>query len=248
MERVTGDPRWGVYAQSHWDLLEGLCSQIRERGPLGNRDFVGGAPVRSFRGRRDSALGLYALWLLGRLMIHHRRGFDRVYDLAERIAPPALLIPSEQVMAEDFFARKAVALRGFLGATDWARSMSSLTRRRIAQEEAQRWLCLLLERGEIAPVRVEGTRATQYVLRSDLSLLDALEEGAVPQVGGPSLRPAPIIRSRRAASPSPRCASSPTAHPPCAELRAGRAPARSYGRPGLKWSLRGCRTPASAAE
>ena len=30
---------------------------------------------------------MYDMWLCGELMIHHREGFDRVYDFRENIAP-----------------------------------------------------------------------------------------------------------------------------------------------------------------
>ena len=36
---------------------------------------------------RSTALAFYYLWLTGELMIHHRQGFERMYDFRGHIAP-----------------------------------------------------------------------------------------------------------------------------------------------------------------
>ena len=68
-----------------------------QRGTVSNRDFAMATRKRtqSYRGRKDSALALYYLWRSGEVMTHHRENFERVYALAENVAPAQLLIESE---------------------------------------------------------------------------------------------------------------------------------------------------------
>ena len=65
MDRRKTSVRWADFAATHGDLLDAMRATIRERGPLGNRDFAGGERVTSGRGSKDTALALYYLWLTG---------------------------------------------------------------------------------------------------------------------------------------------------------------------------------------
>jgi uncharacterized protein YcaQ len=65
-----------------------VCAQLRLHGPLGNRDFAGQRHIKHCRGSKDTSLALYYLWLTGEQLVHHRQGFERVYDFREHIAPP----------------------------------------------------------------------------------------------------------------------------------------------------------------
>src|SRR5690242_15551485 len=69
--------------------IEEMRAVVREKGTVGNRDFAMHTRKRtnSYRGRKDSAVALYYLWRIGELMTHHRERFERVYALADRIAP-----------------------------------------------------------------------------------------------------------------------------------------------------------------
>lgn len=90
MQRREKEKRWAEFAATHQSLLDDVRLQLRVRGPLGNRDFEGQERIAHYRGSKESALALYYLWLTGELLIHHRQGFERVYDFREHIAPPAL--------------------------------------------------------------------------------------------------------------------------------------------------------------
>ena len=76
MRRKAQETRWADYAHQHGELLTELTAELRARGPLGNRDFTGRRRIVSYRGGKDSAVGLYYLWLVGEVMVHHRVGFS----------------------------------------------------------------------------------------------------------------------------------------------------------------------------
>jgi uncharacterized protein YcaQ len=113
MRRKGKEARWTQFAEQNHALLQEVRAEVRARGPLGNSDFTGRSRVSSYRGRKDSALALYYLWLTGKVMIHHRADFERVYDLRERVAPASLNYSAPAKEAEAYFAQKTLAFRGW---------------------------------------------------------------------------------------------------------------------------------------
>ena len=63
-------------------------AEIRERGPLRSRHFEGAAGGGMWNWKPAKAM-LERLWNHGELVIAGRQGFQRVYDLAERVIPRA---------------------------------------------------------------------------------------------------------------------------------------------------------------
>jgi hypothetical protein len=185
MRRREREPRWADFAAAHPVLLDEMRAELRARGPLGNRDFTGRERVKSYRGGKDSALALYYLWLTGEVMIHHRQGFERIYDLRERVAPPQFDTVAPEDEAEAFFARKTLAFRGLLEERSLGGWLLSFAGRRVDRAEARRWLDALMEQQVVAPLRIESSRDRWYALADDLPLLDTLEAGGVPEAWRP---------------------------------------------------------------
>jgi uncharacterized protein YcaQ len=89
--------RGDVIAQ-HPELAEQVLAAIRERGPLASRDFdgTGGGGMWNWK---PAKMVLEALWNSGEIVIAGRvSGFQRLYDLAERVLPREVLeapVPDE---------------------------------------------------------------------------------------------------------------------------------------------------------
>lgn len=180
MERMREHPRWGNYINENPVVASQVLSALRERGPLGNRDFVGNQRVSSYRGRKDTALALFALWLMGDIMIHHRKGFDRYYDLRERVAPLEYSRIASEQDAEQYFGRKLIAFLGLMPQKKWAATLSGYLERKISPLAAQTSLSALYEQNTIAAVTLEGSSQPWIVLSRDLPLLEFLECGQIP--------------------------------------------------------------------
>jgi uncharacterized protein YcaQ len=180
MERLRDHPRWGKYARENPAVISQVLQALRDRGPLGNRDFDGNQRVNSYRGRKDTALALFALWLAGEIMIHHRKGFDRYYDLTERIVPSEHSHSATLEQAQIFFGIKAIAFQGLLREKRWPASLSDYTDRKLSPVEAQASLSEFYEQSRIAPVMIQGSKEIWLVLGSDLPDLEALESGQIP--------------------------------------------------------------------
>jgi len=115
--RMTRHHPWrGDVIAQHPGLAEEVLASIRERGPLTSRDFdgKGGGGMWDWK---PAKLVLEALWNSGELVIAGRvSGFQRSYDLAERVLPQAVLVapaPDEPTRDREL-AFRAVRARGAL--------------------------------------------------------------------------------------------------------------------------------------
>jgi hypothetical protein len=115
---MAGKGHWGSHDRAlrdHGDLVEPVLERIRAEGPLPSRAFdgVGGGGMWNWK---PAKMVLDALWDRGELVIAGRQGFQRLYDLTERVIPQAVLAapaPSEDETLRTF-ALLAVRARGAL--------------------------------------------------------------------------------------------------------------------------------------
>ena len=125
-ERMRDGVPWhGDVKARYPELAERVLDEIRERGPLGSRDFTGKAdPAPHRAGTSSEAMWswkpakqmLDALFASGELVIADRINFHRRYDLPERVLPHEVLnapIPSEEEAIQALVV-KAVRARGAL--------------------------------------------------------------------------------------------------------------------------------------
>ncbi len=147
-------PRLRDMAHAHADAIVEMRAILSERGTVSNRDFDMATRTRtnSYRGRKGSALALYYLWRIGEVMTHHRERFERVYALAETVAPAPLLRESAEDAAARFLIKKDVSFSGL--------SRLNLTgdvfHRGLPSDHLQRVREAMLTDGELIEVQVEG--------------------------------------------------------------------------------------------
>src|SRR5688572_4289085 len=120
MPRVASYSRMVVFRKKFPNAMQQVQDILRENGPMGNRDFTGeGLKYWSYRGRKDTSVALFYAWLLGDVMITSRKGFDRIYDLRERVIPEAFNYMAAEGEAENFFAKKVIAFLGIMREKRW---------------------------------------------------------------------------------------------------------------------------------
>jgi hypothetical protein len=113
-----GGRRWyGEVDRTHPHLRERVLEEIRERGPLGSRHFEGAARQGEMWGWKPAKRMLELLWNHGELVVADRQGFQRLYDLPERVLPSAVLEAAPVAEHERLrtLALDAVRARGALG-------------------------------------------------------------------------------------------------------------------------------------
>jgi len=187
MEGRAHDKRVENFVLANSDLFEFIRAELRKRGPLGNRDFEGNRVAAwNYRGRKETSLILYDMWLCGELMMHHRNGFDRVYDFRENIAPQEYDYIAGIKEAEEFFVRKSIAFMGLKReSTMRSPELNNYMRRDYSPAEVKKIMEAQKASGVFAQVQIEGGRDTYLVLGEDVAALESLEKGKVPKGWNP---------------------------------------------------------------
>jgi uncharacterized protein YcaQ len=164
-----------------------VLATIRERGPVAARDFMSEddrTPMEYGWGvTRRSQVALQTLLRRGFLMVHHREGTQRFYDLTERMLPPDIdVTPVTEAERTLHFAQRDVTYAGLaMGSGRIQPAVRS---------------------GDAVPVAVQGVRATFYVAPGMLDLLTTappVAEAARRAVILPPLDPLVWDRKRLAA-------------------------------------------------
>jgi uncharacterized protein YcaQ len=143
------------------EALQSVLHVVRERGPIRAADVS--APVRRaanpWYNWSEGKIALDYLFFAGRICAAHRVGFERRYDLPERVLPQAVLdapTPAEDEAQRRLLliaaARLGVATEPDLG--DYFRLPRADSKARLAE---------LVEAGALTPARVEGWSAPAYV-------------------------------------------------------------------------------------
>ncbi|MCZ4496627.1 MAG: hypothetical protein JWM25_1210 [Thermoleophilia bacterium] len=112
------DRHWWGGARTSRELEDEVLEILRERGPLPARAFDGRNAPGQMWGWKPAKRALENLFASGEVAITRRDGFQRVYDLAERVIPAPYRdadTPSEAEFVREFAAR-AVEARGALTA------------------------------------------------------------------------------------------------------------------------------------
>lgn len=170
------------YRQPSAETIKFVLNELRTRGPLGNREFGGEAlKAWSYRGRKEASIVLFYLWLIGEVMITHRKGFDRIYDLRERVLPNEYDYAAPESEAMDFFSRKTIAHLNLARESTWRTSLSGFIHRDVSREESKERIERLIEQGVASRVRVENSKDVYLVLNSDQPHLSDLEAGRIPK-------------------------------------------------------------------
>jgi uncharacterized protein YcaQ len=108
-------PWWGAIIDRDPALADRILGEIRERGRLGSRHFEGKGSGGMWN-LKPAKRTLEALWSAGTLVIAGRDGFQKMYDLPERIIPDHVLgapTPTEDEYLHGLITR-AVRARGAL--------------------------------------------------------------------------------------------------------------------------------------
>ncbi len=115
---MTAEHPWrGDVLARYPDLATEVRAVIRERGPVTSRDFDGAGGGGGMWNWKPAKMVLEALWNSGEIVIAGRvNGFQRLYDLPERVLPRAVLeapTPDRATQLRELVIRAVVA-RGAL--------------------------------------------------------------------------------------------------------------------------------------
>jgi uncharacterized protein YcaQ len=184
MRRERQQGHWLEVEREHGAAIEEMRAILREGGEVSNRSFAMHERTRvdDYRGRKDSALALHYLWRVGEVMVTRRERFERVYALTEAVAPASALREVSEAEADDVLLKKRIAADGL---SRFA-SVRSVLKRQYSLAELAASPVGGLADGSLVEVRVEGWKAMQVALGSDVGVLADLEAGRVPGTWAPA--------------------------------------------------------------
>jgi uncharacterized protein len=148
------------FARERKTYIDEVLAEIARRGPVTGGDFAPEGPRKS--GWWEWSEGKMALeWLFraGLITTKTRRGFERVYDLTERVIPPAIMAlptPSKADAERELVLISARAM-GIASIADLADYF------RLLQADVRASVATLIEAGELEEVRVQGWREKAYL-------------------------------------------------------------------------------------
>lgn len=150
-----------IFGREQQPLIRQVLQAVREQGPLG------AGSLSQERGRNAAWWGWSAekhalewLFAAGEVTVAGRRGFERLYDLPERVLPAELLGAAELDGAE---ARRQLLCRA-AGALGVAMEKDLRDYFRLDAGDSRARLGELLEAGELLQVQVEGWAQPAYCL------------------------------------------------------------------------------------
>ena len=147
-------------AKERPEYVEGVLAQVRDTGPLAAGQLAEpGARGGSWWGWADGKRALEWLFWTGQVSVSTRVGFERRYDLTERVIPaPVLALPTpDEPAAQRALLLQAARAHGVGTAADLADYY------RLPITEARARVDELAEEGALVPVAVEGWRDRAYL-------------------------------------------------------------------------------------
>lgn len=184
-ERFGGDPE---------RTLRSVLRRVRRDGPLRTRDLE--AP-QGHRGGgwwtwHPEKAAAEHLWRCGHLAIAAREGFEKVYDLFDRVVPAASARASSPREHVDWACREAIARLGIATAPEIAAFFMA-----VPVATVQAWATQALRRGEVVSVLVEaarGDRVTEaFAIPQWRSLAEPIESDEIVPLSPFD----PLVRDRR---------------------------------------------------
>jgi len=170
--RFRVHPWWGDVISQHEGTARKIVEKVRAEGCVRSSELN----HQTANDRRVMRQVLHALWSSGDLAIRRRVGFQRVYDLTERVIPQTFL----QNPLDESTALEVLVLRALVG-HGWAtsRTLAATWRLKTSEHPVEPVLQRLASIGVIQPCEVvmsQDRRRSGWIRTRDLELLDLLEK------------------------------------------------------------------------
>ncbi len=164
--------------EKYGNLTPQILERIRQEGPLSSKDFErpAGTKQGGWWDWKPAKTALELLFWQGKLMVAERRGFQRVYDLTERVLPAGVdtHFPDSDEMGQ-FYVRRALQSLAVAREREILRHLGGATQPLIVKG-----LQDLLDKKEIVQLELEGNTSNPYFAFA--STLDFQNKKGIAQV------------------------------------------------------------------
>jgi uncharacterized protein YcaQ len=164
-------PRKALYlsGHAHWfsknkKLMQYVLDRIRAEGPLQSKDFESDRKRGSWWDWKPAKIALEQLFMEGSLMVKSRKGFQKVYDLTERVVPENVdhSKPSNDEYAEYLvrYNLRALGIATLKDFTHLRRGMQSAVTKAVKR---------MVKNGEVSELQIEGLKESWFAFPASLS-------------------------------------------------------------------------------
>ena len=148
------------FGRERQPYLKEVLAELRDRGPLGASELsMAGESRGAWWGWSDGKIAMEWLFWAGIVTTATRRNFERVYDLMERVLPPAIVDIPTPPEADAQRALMRISAQAMGVATE--RDLRDYFRLDVADARVR--LAELVEAGELLPVAVSGWKNQAYL-------------------------------------------------------------------------------------
>ncbi|MBL8575962.1 MAG: YcaQ family DNA glycosylase [Mesorhizobium sp.] len=165
MERAAANDSSEIYgglarwADRNKSLIEAIYAEVASRGPIAASHIEGAKGKGGWWGWSDEKHAFEWLFWAGRITTQSRRGFERLYDLPERVIPGGIFnapAPRPEDAHRELLrhSARALGIATYGDLRDYFRLSPGDMKGRLEE---------LVEEGEILPVTVEGWKQPAYL-------------------------------------------------------------------------------------
>ena len=148
------------FARDKRQYVAALLARVRAEGPVSARDLgEEGGRTGAWWGWHDAKIGLEYLFWAGEVTAAGRKGFERIYDVPERVIPADIRAQETPPRADAI--RQLVALSATALGIATEQDLRDYFRLTVA--DTKKAIAELVETGELAPVSVEGWRQPAFM-------------------------------------------------------------------------------------
>jgi uncharacterized protein YcaQ len=165
-----------------WELVrESVLAAIQERGPLSSNELKDNTTIDWSWGKptRLSKAAMETLYATGELLIHHRSGTRRYFDLTERHIPTEIYDSPDPNSSDEAYQDWHMLRRiGGIGLAHPRSSEYWLGILGVKSTQRQATLTRLVDQGQLLAVTVEGLDDQTFFIRTiDLPVLEGVQAG-----------------------------------------------------------------------
>jgi uncharacterized protein YcaQ len=186
---------WGGWAESHQDIIQHVRAVIQDRGSVCSADFDSETISTGWGDVKQERLALSRMFATGDVMVTHRTGFRRYFDLRERVLPnwdDELAL--DRLSAYQALILKAVKALG-VARKDWIPPYYYLKKTGLTE-----LLDELLAQGQVQQVLVEGWDLPAYIHPDNWDMVQSASHGELNPTHTTLLSPFdPLVSDRERA-------------------------------------------------
>lgn len=162
---------------SHWfaknkKLMRYVLDRVRAEGPLQSKDFETDRKRGSWFDWKPAKIALEQLFMEGSLMVKSRQGFQKVYDLAERVIPADVdqTAPTTEEYAR-YLVRSTLVALGVSSIKDFTHLRSTML------VPVTKVIGKMIKEGALRETEIEGLKDKYYSLPETSLKVKVLHEG-----------------------------------------------------------------------